>query len=180
MGKTKQLLPWGASSVLGQTLANLQNSMVTDVVVVAGHDEEAVSAVAKERGVETITNPDYATGEMISSLQMAIRQLPDNRSAILVVLADQPMIEPKTIDQILVTYWQGKRGIVAPTYRGKRGNPVLIDRKFMEELLTLPADAAPRSLLERHPESLALLEVNTPTILQDIDTPEQYGRHRPK
>ena len=179
MGKTKQLLRWGSSSVLGQTLANLQDSMVTDVVVVIGHDAEAVSAVANEKGIETINNPDYATGEMLSSLQAAIRQLPDNRSAILVVLADQPMIEPKTIDQILVTYWQGKAGIVAPTYRGKRGNPVLIDRQFMEELLTLPSNAAPRSLLERHPESLTLLEVDTPTILQDIDKPEQYRRYRP-
>ena len=54
MGKTKQLLRWGASSVLGQTLANLQDSMVTDVIVVTGHDAEAVSAVANEKGIETI------------------------------------------------------------------------------------------------------------------------------
>ncbi len=89
------------------------------------------------------------------------------------------MIEAETIDQILVAYWQGKSGIVVPTYRGQRGNPVLIDRQFMEELLTLPADAAPRLLFERHPDSLTLLEVDTPSVLQDIDTVEQYRRYRP-
>ncbi len=70
MGRTKQLLRWGSSSVLGQTLANLQDSMVTDIIVVTGHHAEAVSAIATDMGVETISNPDYATGEMLSSLQV--------------------------------------------------------------------------------------------------------------
>jgi molybdenum cofactor cytidylyltransferase len=179
MGRTKQLLPWGDNSVLGQVLKNLQSSMVSDVVVITGHDGASVSAVASEHGVKTIANPDYASGEMLSSLKVAVRQLADSQSAILVVLADQPMVETETINRLLVTYWQRKAGIIAPTYRGQRGNPVLIDRQFWEELLKLPAGKPPRTLLKRHEDLVTLLEVNTPTVVQDIDTPEQYRRFRP-
>lgn len=179
MGETKQLLRWGATNLLGQTLANLLDSMVTDILVVTGHETDAVTAIAAEMGVKSVVNPDYASGEMLSSLKVALNHLPDKGSAVLVVLADQPMVTTETIDQILLTYWQGASGIIAPTYRGRRGNPVLIDGQFRAELLSLPQGAAPRLLLERHPDSLFLVEVNTPTVLQDIDTPEQYRRYRP-
>lgn len=179
MGETKQLLRWGATNLLGQTLTNLLDSMVTDILVVTGHENDAVTAIATEMGVKSVANPDYASGEMLSSLKVGLNQLPNKGAAVLVVLADQPMVTAETIDQILLTYWQGRSGIIAPTYRGRRGNPVLIGGQFRAELLSLPQGAAPRVLLERHPESLSLLEVNTPTVLLDIDTPEQYRRYRP-
>jgi molybdenum cofactor cytidylyltransferase len=70
MGRvTKQLLPWGNTTVLGRTIANAQASDVHDLVVVTGYQAAAVAAVAQAAGVETVYNPDYATGEMLSSLK---------------------------------------------------------------------------------------------------------------
>jgi molybdenum cofactor cytidylyltransferase len=179
MGKTKQLLPWGRTTVLGQVLKNLNASSVYDILVVTGHMAGSVSDIATADNVLTIHNPNYATGEMLSSLQTAIHQMPKTCSGVLVVLADQPKIGHEIIDQILIAYWQGKGKIVTPVYGEKRGNPVLIDAVYFEELLDLPPGAAPRELLRRHPKDVHYIEVNSPTIIQDLDSPEQYERWRP-
>lgn len=179
MGRTKQLMPWGDSTVLGQTLATLAASLVHDILVVTGHEAQAVARVAAEAGLKTIHNPNYADGEMLSSLQTAVAALPADRAAVLVVLADQPMLAPATVDAILAGYWRGQGSLVAPEYGGQRGNPVLIDRPHFEALLALPSGAAPRALLRRHPEALHLVTVDDPAVLRDLDEPQDYQRWRP-
>ena len=173
--QTKQLLPWGRSTVLGQTIANVQQTAVHNHLVITGHEAEAVTHIAQAAGVQTVHNPDFATGEMISSLQTAVRALDESVTAVLVVLADQPMIESQTMDLLLEAYWQGHSDLIAPVFVGKRGNPVLIGRRYFDELLALPPTDAPRTLLRRHADRLHLVEVPTDAILRDLDDPQQYA-----
>lgn len=180
MGQTKQLLPWGETTVLGQTLHHLQQSAVSGIIVVTGHQGPEVAAVAAAAGIPTLHNPHYASGEMLSSLQTAVRQLPPHCAAVLVVLADQPMVEPQTIDQLLQAYWQGHGEIVAPVFEGQRGNPVLIGRSCFDALLALPPGSAPRDLLKAHAGEVHLVNVASDAVLRDIDRPQEYERWRPK
>jgi molybdenum cofactor cytidylyltransferase len=179
MGQTKQLLPWGETTVLGQTLANLALSLVHDTLVVTGHERREIATTAASQGAPVVHNPDFAAGEMLSSLQVAISKLPADRSAVLVMLADQPMVGRETINKLLAAYWQGRGPLVAPLHDGRRGNPVIIDRRYFEELLALPPGAAPRALLQRHPDDLYLLDVDDPAVLLDLDNPDDYQRWRP-
>jgi molybdenum cofactor cytidylyltransferase len=179
MGEPKQLLPWGDTTVLGQTLRNLQQSTVDHIVVVSGHEAEKVAAEAAASGVPVIHNPDYAAGEMLSSLQAAVRRLPPDQDAVLVMLADQPLVRAATIDRLLAAYRSGQGELLAPVYGGQRGNPVLIGRPYFAELLALPRGQAPRTLLRRHRPHLRLVEVDSDAILVDLDRPEEYERHRP-
>jgi molybdenum cofactor cytidylyltransferase len=180
MGQSKQLLPWGDTTILGQVLRNLQASAVYEIVVVNGHKRQNVAEVAAEAGVRVVFNPDYKAGEMLSSLQIAVEQMPPNREAALVMLADQPMVGPETINRLLEVYWQGGGELIAPTYQGQRGNPVLIGRDFFTELLALPRGEAPRALLRANAEALKVVPVDSPGILHDMDTPGQYERWRPR
>ena len=177
MGYSKQQLPWGKTTVLGQTIRNLHKSDVHDSLVVTGHRAGQIKAIAAAESVPTVNNPRYAEGEMLSSLQTAVAQLPQSTAAVLVMLADQPMVEPQTINSILQAYWQGWGDIIAPTYNGQQGNPVLIDRRYFKELLALPAGAAPRDLLKRH--EVFNVPVQSKSVLQDIDEPEDYKRYKP-
>jgi molybdenum cofactor cytidylyltransferase len=179
MGQTKQLLPWGETTVLAQVLRNVEASAVHNILVVTGHEAEKVEQIATESGAETVFNPVYGAGEMVSSLQTAVSHLPDHIAAVLVVLADQPMVETAVIDQLLEAYWQQKGRLIAPVYQGKRGNPVLIDRAYFAELLDLPADSAPRHLLRRHESDLHLVPVASDSVLHDLDHPGEYERWRP-
>ncbi len=177
MGRSKQLLPWADTTVLGQTIHHVQDSAVHDILVVAGHEAAAVMEIASAAGVLAVINEQYAQGEMLSSLQTAVKKLKPQIAAVLVMLADQPMIHPETITRLLEAYWQGQGTLIAPTYQGRRGNPVLIDRRHFAELLTLPPGSAPRDLLKQY--EVALVAVNSPAVLQDIDSPQDYARLKP-
>jgi molybdenum cofactor cytidylyltransferase len=177
MGANKLLLPWGETTVLGQTLANLRASAVREVLVVTGYEAGPIEAVAGAAGMGTLHNPDHASG-MLTSVQAAVRALP-SAAALLVALGDQPLVRPETIDALLDAYAASPLGLVAPAHGGRRGNPVLLDRHHFAELLALPPDAAPRVLLARHPEDLLHVEVGDSGILVDLDTPEAYEQAKP-
>ena len=178
--------------MLGQTLGNVRASAVHNVVVVTGHEREQVEAVVRlqrafwaggdgsaANHLLIAHNSDYANG-MLSSVQAAVRALAYGSEAILVVLGDQPMVGPETINRLLVAYAATPAGLVAPFAGGRRGNPVLIDRRYFAELLALPADAAPRALLARHPDDVVAVPVADDAVLHDLDLPEQYAHFRPE
>ncbi len=193
MGTNKLLLPWGETTVLGRTLANVGAAAVHDLLLVTGHERERVEATAAREWaaaradalgiasggqLPTVYNRDYANG-MLASVQAAVRALPASAAAILVVLGDQPMVTTDTIDRLLHAYAATPAGLVAPYYDGRRGNPVIIDQRYFDELLALPADAAPRALLARHTDDLLAVAVEDEAVLLDLDRPEEYERRRP-
>ena len=86
---------------------------------------------------------------------------------------------PRTIVRVLPAYAAAPAGFVAPTYGGRRGNPVLIARRHFDELLALPPDAAPRALLARHADDVLSVAVDSDAVLHDLDRPEEYAHFRP-
>jgi molybdenum cofactor cytidylyltransferase len=179
MGRAKQLLPWGDHTMLEQTLRNVLASRVQEVIVVTGYRATDVSAIARRAGATVVHNEHYKEGEMLSSLQAAVAHLPAVCQAVLVMLADQPLVEPQTINRLLAAHEAGPGDLIAPLYKGRRGNPVLIGRPYFAELLALPRGAAPRDLLRRHAQDLTLVPVDSPSVLVDIDRPADYEAHRP-
>jgi len=177
MGQSKALLPWGRRTVIETIVSKLVNARLAEVLVVTGHRAEDVARTLADQAVRTVYNPNYAQGEMLSSLQVGLRALPVDISACLVVMGDQPMIDPRVVGRVLHAYAENKGEIVIPTHRGERGHPVLIGQRFWPELLALET-GAPRDMIRRHPDQLALLEVNSDSILRDLDTPEQYRQER--
>jgi molybdenum cofactor cytidylyltransferase len=117
---------------------------------------------------------------MLSSLKLGLKAMPSNVSAVLVVLGDQPRIQPKTITQVLMAYAEGTGQIIAPSYQMRRGHPILIDRRFWQEIMALPDGGAPREVLNAHPDKIAYVEVDNDSILADVDTPDDYQRERDK
>ena len=175
MGTAKQLLPWGKTTVLGQTIEHLKQSNCSDILVVTGAYVDEVNKIAHRLSVPTVFNPNYAEGEMLSSLQTAVAHLHSVPDAILVALADQPLILPETYNAIMLAFADG-HSLVAPFYQQRRGNPVLIGQRYFEELLALPLGDAPRTLLKRHAAQLHAVEIQTDTILIDLDRPDVYQK----
>lgn len=165
--------------MLGQTLSQLLPSRIDDVLVVTGFMAAAVAQAAQSHGVRTLYNPDYASGEMLSSLGVAIRALSAACSGLLVVLADQPLITTAVYDQVIAAFAHDEQRIVAPVFAGRRGHPVLFGRSFFAGLLALPPGSAPRHLLQAHANALRLVPVDSEAVLIDLDRPGDYERYRP-
>ncbi|MGQ0604612.1 MAG: nucleotidyltransferase family protein [Anaerolineales bacterium] len=182
MGQSKQLLPWGNSTLLGEVVQRLRATGVHDIVVVTGAEREAVERVVSEAAlgdarVRCVFNPDYATSEMARSLQTGLRALKLHYHAAVVALADQPQIQPATVEAVLQRWRETLAPMVAPFRAGKRGHPMLFDRAQWPQLLALPADANPRAVLQTA-EGLEAVAIASDTILTDIDTPTDYAQAR--
>ena len=122
---------------------------------------------------------------MSSSLHTGIRTLihreqtmSDTREyhGVLILLGDQPLITPSLINQLIsAKYATGKR-IIAPRYKGKRGNPVLFDRSLWPELLAITGDEGGKSVIEKYRMDMAEVEIKNETLNDDVDTWEAYQR----
>jgi molybdenum cofactor cytidylyltransferase len=147
-------------------------SKATPVSMVVGHQADEVAAAVAGRRIALVRAAGYEAG-LSASLRAGIAALPANVAAVLVCLGDMPLITPQLINQLLDSYDPDEgRTIVVPTHHGKRGNPVLWDRRFFADILALTGDTGARSLLMRHAEHVAEVAVDSSAILADFDTPE--------
>lgn len=179
MGQPKVLLPWtDGATIIEHIINQVLLARVDHISVVTGHMADRVAPLVERKGVQAVYNADYARGDMLSSLQAGLRALPEQAAAALVVLGDQPRIQSRIISQVMTAYAEGAGRIVAPSYRMRRGHPILIDRRYWPEILNLPADDAPRTVINAHADEIAYVTVDTDSVLRDVDTPDDYQQER--
>jgi molybdenum cofactor cytidylyltransferase len=153
-------------------------SRARPVLVVTGHQAEAVRAALAGLDVTFAANPDYAQG-LSTSLKAGLRALPDGTDGALVLLGDMPRIAPTHLDRLIAAFAaEGGEAIIVPLHEGRRGNPVLWPRAFFAEMLQLEGDAGAGRLLAAHADKVHGLELGTDAILADVDTPEALARLR--
>jgi molybdenum cofactor cytidylyltransferase len=180
MGQPKQLLPLGQTTLLQQTLSNLQQTTADEILLVLGAAAETIQSqlpATLRANLRILRNPVYEQG-MATSIQAGIAAVNPDHHAALIALADQPFIRPETYDRLMNEYRRTQAKILLPTYRGQRGNPLLLDRMLFSEANSLQGDTGFRAILSHHLEDILKLEVEDSAILQDIDTPADYDRLR--
>ncbi|MEO8397967.1 MAG: selenium cofactor biosynthesis protein YqeC, partial [Chloroflexota bacterium] len=178
-GQHKVLLPWtNGKTIIEHIIDQLLLARIDHITVVTGNRADEIGALAEKRGANVVFNPNYRTGEMLSSLKVGLKAQPANIAAALVVLGDQPRIQPKIVGQLTLAYAEGKGDLIAPSYQMRRGHPMLIDRLYWGELLALPDDGAPRDVINKH--TVTHVNVDNDSVLQDVDTPDDYKQERSK
>lgn len=180
MGQPKLVMPWGPFTVIERVITTLLEADVSKITVVTGGAAEAVSVALRPYAVQQVFNPDYQDGEMMKSIQVGLRSLADDIQAALLVLGDQPQIEAGVIQQILSVYHETGSELIAPSYQMRRGHPWLVGRRLWPDILSLAPPATLRDFFSRRGAQIHYVTVVTPSILQDIDTPEEYERQKPR
>ncbi|MDX1993509.1 MAG: selenium cofactor biosynthesis protein YqeC [bacterium] len=178
MGQMKVLMPWDKKTIIEHIIEQLMNARVDHITVVTGHQAKEVKEKVEPLGIHVVYNRQYKTGEMLSSLKAGLRALPDNVAGALVVLGDQPRIQPKTIYQVMMAFAEGKGEIIAPSFERRRGHPILIGRRYWPELLDIPANGSPRDVINAHSDRIAYVEIDNDSVLRDVDTPSDYNDER--
>jgi molybdenum cofactor cytidylyltransferase len=175
MGEPKQLLRLGERTVLGQTLENLRGAHVEQTVLVLGFAAETIARQTSVEGIKVVFNEHYRDG-MGSSLRAGLAALNPEINGALVVLADQPFVGLATIDRLIERYLESGAQIVIPTYRGFRGNPVLLDRSVFAEVMALTGDIGCRAIFGSHTEGIVKVSVEDVGVLLDLDSPYDFER----
>jgi len=175
MGAQKLLLPFGGRTVVGHIARQIARSPVDETLAVVSEDAPGIGEALGDRAVTLVTNPD-PEGDMLSSVRCGLRALPPDCDAVLVALGDQPSLTSELIGRMLRAFRAAGCGIVVPVHEGRRGHPLLFSTRYRREILTGYDQVGLRGLLGAHPEDLFELRVTSPSVLADMDTPEDYRR----
>lgn len=179
LGRPKQLLPVGSQPLLERTLAGVAASAVNDIVVVLGHAAETIQAAIdfSRYRARVVVNARYAEGQSTSMLS-GLDALPAEVDAALFVLGDQPLPHASVYDALLAAYQVGVDPIVVPLYAGRRGNPVLIPRRFWPALREVRGDRGARDVIAAHRADTVEVAVRDAAaeVIMDVDDEEDYQR----
>ena len=113
---------------------------------------------------------------MSTSIRRGIQATDPGTQGILIALGDQPLLKTRTINALIRAFAQRKGSIVLPSYRGRRGHPVLFDRCHEKELLSLRGDVGGKSIVERHAGNVFEVRTESEAVLMDIDTWKDYKK----
>ena len=173
MGTAKQLLQIDGRPLVQHVLDNVQRSGVGEIILVLGHSAAAIQRELKLEGAKVVLNENFLQG-MGTSLKSGLAAVDSKVQAALIILADQPFVRPETLDQLIAAHERTRAQIVIPTYRGFRGNPVLLDRSVFPEVMGLSGDIGCRAIFGEHQDGIVKLEVGDVGILLDIDQKKDY------
>ena len=175
MGTNKLSLPWGRKTVLQRCLRVLLSSQVGEVWIVLNKQTWELGERLRGPRVKLVHNPQFKKG-MSSSIRRGIQAMGQKSRAVLIALGDHPVLNVNTVNALIRAYVEKKGTIIVPVYRGKRGHPVLFDRRYGKELLKLKRDVGARALLERHRKEVYEFNSKSEGVVVDIDTWEEYRR----
>lgn len=179
MGETKQTLPFGDVSMLEKVLDIYRRSNVDRVIVILGASYEEIVRATRFEKETIVVNHEHAQG-MSGSIRIGVEAVEEAAEAVIIALGDQPLVSPRTVDQLVESYKNTKAPVVVPTFKGKRGNPVLFDRSLFQEIKEVKGDMGARSVVLRNSDRVLEVGVDDEGILLDFDTKEDYERARPR
>lgn len=176
MGAVNKLtLPVAGRPLLRRTAELLLRANLHEVVVVLGHEEQTARDLLHDLPLRLVVNPDYREGQMTSvHCGMAALQRPCD--AVLVCLADLPLLEVTDLEALMQAFADCPTSILVPTYQGARGNPIVLDHDQRQRILAGERNLGCKRLIEKNPELVTALEMDADHVVFDLDTEDAYRR----
>jgi molybdenum cofactor cytidylyltransferase len=179
MGRAKATLPAGdGQTFLTRIVRTFLEAGVDDVIVVVGHDADAIAASFSESGLPArfVVNREYDSGQLSSLLAGLNAVDRPGVSAVLVTLVDVPLVSAPTVRTVLESYRRTRAPIVRPTSGDRHGHPLLIDRSVFGALRAADPSAGAKPIVRAHASAVGDIAVDDEGAFVDIDTEEDYRK----
>jgi molybdenum cofactor cytidylyltransferase len=175
MGFPKPLLEITGTSFLARTADLMLQATGRLIIVLGAHAERIRPVIPEDDRIQVAYNAGFVNGQF-SSLKVGIKELRAETQAVIVHLADHPLVNLATFRAVVQKYARSRKPIVIASYQGRRGHPVLFDRTLFSELLAAPEDRGARVVVNADPDRVTYAEVEDPGTLLDLDTPADLAR----
>ena len=176
MGKVKLTLPLGNKKLIEWVLQAAKLTPLDKYFLVVRPEDKDIIKTGKKWGAEIVLNPEYKSG-MSTSIKKALLKINTQEAeGFFLILGDQPLINPSILFKMIRAFTLDKKEMVVPFYKEKRGNPVLFDICWKDELMAVTGDLGGRVLIKAHPERIKRFKISDESILLDIDREEDYEK----
>lgn len=173
MGRPKALLDAGGRTFVSAVAEALALGGCDPVMVVVGPGEEEVARLARQAGAWAVVNAHPGEGP-ITSVRLALAAVPVDVAAIALLPVDHPTVAAETVAAVLQGFRRGAAPLAIPVFQGRRGHPTVFARALFPALLDPSLTGGARTVVHAHLAGAALVEVDDPGVVADIDTPEAY------
>ena len=176
MGKVKLTLPLGNKKLIEWVLWAVKLTPLDKYFLVVRPEDKEIIKTGEKWGAKIVFNPECKSG-MSTSIRKALSLIPsEGVEGFFLILGDQPLITSRIMNKLIKSFSPGKGEIVVPYFKNKRGNPVLFDICWKDELMAVTGDVGGRVLIKAHPEKIKRVNISDETILFDIDREEDYEK----
>ncbi len=166
----KLLADIGGEPLVRRAARTLLDAPLDSRVAVVGHQAERVCA-SLPPGLDTRSNPAYSAGQHTSVREGVAAAREAGMDAVVFALGDMPFVAPETVRTLRTAFEEGLGSIVAPTYGGTRGNPVMFGRRHFDALADVDGDRGGRQLVRTHPDAVRVA-VEDEGVCRDVDRPD--------
>ena len=170
LGRPKQLLPYGSSTLLDAVLATARACRFDHLLVALGGAADEVRDTVDLSGADVVLNRAFGQG-CSSSIAAAMAQVDSRCDVLVLLLGDQPGVTPRTVGRLLAG--RGDAPLAVCRYADGRGHPFAFARAVFADLAGLHGDKAVWKLLERRPGDVAEVDIPGP-VPRDVDTWADY------
>lgn len=176
-GRPKSLLELGGVPLIRRQLIALSGAGVDEVVVVLGHHAEHIEPVVQDFPVSVVRNPTPDDGQ-VSSLRLGLQALTGKLDAVLVALADQPLLNAQDLTDVIGAYKKRPVGtqVVVPTVDGLPGNPVIFAADVRDAVLSGDARLGCKQWQAAHPDQVHRWSTPNRRYRIDIDSEEDIAQ----
>jgi molybdenum cofactor cytidylyltransferase len=172
-GSNKQLIEFDGETLVGRTVRLAEDICGERTILVVGNDWKRVLEACAPLCGFFVYNDNYKSG-IASSIVCGINAVAHSADAILLLMADQPLITTQHLKSLINEWREAQNEIVISEYSGIQGPPVIFPAQCFDNLITLKGDQGARSLLTNPKFSIRSLAFDAAAI--DIDTPEDFER----
>jgi molybdenum cofactor cytidylyltransferase len=173
LGQPKQLLEFNGKTLIEIAVEAAQNSFAQSCILVLGANSNLISERVDHSKVDKVINENWENG-MASSMQKGLKYLIENSAPdqVILMLSDQPFVDSNILNSLIENKINTDSQIIACSYNGTFGVPVLFTKKYFPELLSITGNDGAKKLVMAHQNDLNTIDFPKGAI--DIDTIEDY------
>jgi molybdenum cofactor cytidylyltransferase len=176
MGEPKALVSIHGLTFVEHLFAATRLPCVGITRIVLGAHATEIRAKLKFDPAMIVVNPDWPKGQL-SSIHAAIRSLPAHTTdGVILCPVDHPLVSRYLISELIAQFDASGKTIVLPTYRGKRGHPVIFRASLYDELLGARPEVGARQIVWAHSQSVKEVPTEEEGVVLNLDDPESLKK----
>jgi molybdenum cofactor cytidylyltransferase len=176
MGRPKALLPYREGTFLEHLIEVTRDARIGVTRVVLGAGAEVIRAIAKLDPSIVALNPEWEQGQL-SSICAGLRSLEGiDTDGIILCPVDHPLVSALLVSELVERFYLEKKAIVLPTYKGRRGHPVIFSKTLFRELLAAPAEMGARAVVWAHSGDVLEVPTDEEGVVLNLNDPDMLKR----
>ena len=174
-GQNKLIKKFKSKHLINHILDTLIKSKINKIIIVLGFQNSKVKKImVKNNKISFVYNKNYKSG-MASSIKSGLKRITKISIGFLIVQADMPLVSRKIINSLYYALKNSDKEIVAPIYKKKMGNPIGFKNSMVKKFNKIKGDSGAKKMIKRNEKKLALINVNSKSILKDFNTQRDFS-----